>query len=122
MDIRPVITGADAFFYELASMSKYGLHGKLTAKPGQSDQLAAVLLEAARLVSTAPGCQLYAVSKSEEDANSVWVTEIWDSKEAHDESLKAPEVRALIGEAMPLLDGPPAGGQVLEVLGGVGVS
>ncbi|MCB0636141.1 MAG: antibiotic biosynthesis monooxygenase [Lewinella sp.] len=102
-------------------MHRYGLHGKLTAKAGQADQLADILLRAAELVSTAKGCRLYAVSKDPTDEHAVWITEIWDTKADHDQSLQLPGVRELIGQAMPLLDGMPQKGQELEILGGAGV-
>lgn len=97
-------------------MTKYGLHGKLQATPGNGQQLAHILLEASKLVSTAKGFGLYMVSLGQEDKDTVVVTEVWDSKEDHDESLKSEAVRALIGKAMPLLAEMPTGGQVLEVL------
>lgn len=51
----------------------------------------------------------------------MWVTEVWDSKEAHDNSLQDEEVRSLISKAMPLLDGEPERGFELDVIGGVGL-
>lgn len=102
-------------------MNKYGLHGKLTATAGNGEKLASILLEAARLVSTARGCRLYMVSKDHSDPDAVWITEAWDSKEAHDNSLQAAGVRELIAQAMPLLDGRPEKGQELEILGGAGI-
>jgi hypothetical protein len=46
------------------TMTYYGLHGGLQAQPGQGPALAAILLEAARLMSGAPGCRLYLVSRA----------------------------------------------------------
>jgi quinol monooxygenase YgiN len=102
-------------------MSKYGLHRKLTASEGNRDTLASILLEATKLVSSAPGCQIYLISTDESDDNSVWVTEVWDSQADHDNSLKDPKVRALITQAVPLLVGNPEKGQTLTVLGGAGI-
>ncbi|WP_439559390.1 putative quinol monooxygenase [Dyadobacter sp.] len=99
----------------------YLLHGKLTAKPGHADELAGILLEASELVSDAKGCKLYVIGKDAAELNAVYVTEIWDSKEDHDNSLKHDQVRALISRAMPILDGAPSKGQELEILGGAGV-
>lgn len=99
----------------------YLLHGKLTAKAGLAGQLSPILLEAADLVSTAPGCRLYVVSQDPNEATAVFVTEIWDSKQAHDASLGIPAVRELITKALPLLDGPPVKGQELDLLGGFGI-
>ena len=99
----------------------YLLHGKLNAKPGHVDELANILLEASKLVATAKGCRIYAVGKDATDLNAVFVTEIWDNKEDHDNSLNVAGVRPLITKAMPILDGPPVKGQELEVLGGAGL-
>ena len=102
-------------------MNKYLLHGKLTAKPDLAAELENILIQASELVSTAKGCNLYAISKDSNDLNSVWITEIWDSKEDHDNSLKVAGVRELIMKAMPILDGQPQKGQELEILGGTGL-
>lgn len=99
----------------------YLLHGKLTAKSGHSVELANILIEASQLIASVKGCQLYVIGKDQNDKNSVYVTEIWDSKEDHDNSLKAEGVRELIMKAMPIIDGQPTKGQELEVLGGVGI-
>ncbi len=99
----------------------YLLHGKLQAKPNQANELADILLEASKLVSTAKGCKLYLIGKDENEPNSVYVTEIWDSKDDHDNSLKVEGVRELIMKAMPILDGQPTKGQELEILGGTGI-
>jgi quinol monooxygenase YgiN len=99
----------------------YLLHGKLTAKAGQTDSLAEILLEASRLVSNAEGCKLYVIGKDPNEVNAVYVTEIWNSKEDHDNSLKIAGVRELIMTAMPIIDGIPQKGQELEILGGTGI-
>ncbi|WP_210465685.1 putative quinol monooxygenase [Rufibacter roseolus] len=103
-------------------MNKYGLYGKLTASAGNGEKLAAILLEAAQLVSTAKGCHLYLVSIDKTLEDAVWVTEVWDSQEDQDNSLQVLGVRELISQAMPLLAGKPEKGQVLEILGGAGIS
>ena len=102
------------------STTRYGLHGHLHAKAGQGAALGALLLEAAGLVSQATGCRSYVVSTDRDDSDAVWITEVWDSEADHAASLQDPAVRALIGRAMPLLDGPPQKGRVLDVLGGLG--
>lgn len=101
--------------------NKYFLHGKLTAKSGHRDELANILLEASKLLSTAKGCKLYVIGKDEKDISSVYVTEIWDNKDDHDNSLKVEGVKELIMKAMPILDGQPEKGQEIEVLGGIGI-
>ncbi|MBC8033261.1 MAG: antibiotic biosynthesis monooxygenase [Chitinophagaceae bacterium] len=102
-------------------MNKYGLHGKLTAKAGNREKLAQILLEAARLLSETKGCQLYVIGIDDNDEEAVWVTEVWDTKEDHENSLKVESTRALIAQAIPILDGMPEKGQELRVLGGLGI-
>jgi quinol monooxygenase YgiN len=97
-------------------MNKYLLQGKLTAKDGQRQSLAEILIKASKLMATAKGCHLYAVALDEQDPNSVYITEIWDSKEDHDNSLKVEGVRELIMTAMPILEGQPQKGQELEII------
>lgn len=102
-------------------MNKYLLQGKLTAKHGHRDELATILVDASKLVSSAKGCKLYVVGINSGNENDVFVTEIWDSKEDHDNSLKVEGVMELIMKAMPILDGKPEKGQELEIIGGAGI-
>lgn len=103
------------------SMNKYLLHGKLTAKQGHRDELASILIDASKLVSTAKGCNFYVVGIEKDDNHSVYVTEIWESKEDHDNSLNVKGVKELIMKAMPILDGKPSTGQELKIIGGAGI-
>jgi quinol monooxygenase YgiN len=100
-------------------MNKYGLHGKIQAQPGKGEELATILVQASSLVSTAKECHLYLVSKDTQDKDCISVTEAWDSKEDHDDSLKIAGVRELIAQAMPIIAGPPQKGMELKVIGGI---
>ena len=53
----------------------YGMHGRIAARPGRGDELAAILLEAAAGLEGNPDCLLYVVSRAADDPDSVWVTE-----------------------------------------------
>jgi len=100
---------------------KYGLFGNLKAAPGKGDELAAILLEAAQLMATAQGCQLYLVGQDTQDDTVVWISEVWDTQQDHDNSLSVTGVKELIGQARPLLAGKPESGVTLRVLGGKGL-
>ncbi|MHB8574248.1 MAG: putative quinol monooxygenase [Dehalococcoidia bacterium] len=102
-------------------MGKFGLYNKFTARAGQRDQLVEQLLSAARLVEQAPGCELYIVNISPNDAATVWVTEVWTSEDHHRDSLSLAGVPALIAETMPLLAGPPEQIKLVPV-GGKGLT
>jgi quinol monooxygenase YgiN len=101
-------------------MNKYGFQGRFKAQKGKRDKLVSVLLEAATLVSMAKGCRQYIIYKDLKDEEAVFVSEIWDSKEDHDDSLKMEGCNELISKAMPLIDGRPEA-MSLEVVGGKGV-
>lgn len=100
---------------------KYGLHGSLTAKKGLGGELANLLLEASASVAAAKGCILYMISVDPDNPDLIWVTEAWDSKDDHDNSLKEPAVMELISKAMPMIAGTPMKGQELIVIGGHGI-
>lgn len=103
-----------------AMTNKYGLYGKLQAQAGKGKELGEILLRAAKLMEKAKGCILYIVNKTADNPDGIYIIEVWDSKEDHDNSLKLPGVRELITQAMPILDGKPEG-ITLEVLGGKGL-
>jgi len=88
-------------------MGIYGCYVKFTAQPGQRDALVEHLLRAAALVEKAAGCEFYIINTSPTDENSVWVTEVWRSQEAHDASLSVEGAQAAIKQVIPLLAGSP---------------
>jgi quinol monooxygenase YgiN len=103
------------------NLNMYAMTGKLFAQAGKRDALVEILLRAAQLVGQLPGCRLYAVNEDLADEICIWVIEIWEDKDAHDQSLQDERVRALIGEARPLMAGAPQGSE-LKVVGGHGIS
>ncbi len=84
-------------------MDRFGLHGKLTAHPGQRDALVQILLEAADVLGSAPGCEIYFVSTSHTEPDAIWVTEVWRNEADHAASLSLPGVRELIIRAKPMI-------------------
>ena len=80
----------------------YGLIGKVSATSGQRDALIDILLEG---VESMPGCLSYIVAKDPTDAESIWVTEIWSSRESHRASLSLPAVKEAIEKGRPLIAG-----------------
>lgn len=80
----------------------YGLIGRMIAAPGKRDELAAILLEG---TGSMPGCLSYIIAADPTNADALWITEAWDSKENHAGSLKLPAVQAAIAKARPLIAG-----------------
>jgi quinol monooxygenase YgiN len=98
----------------------YAMTGKLIAQSGQRDALVDILKRAANFVSTLDGCRMYIVCEDAANETAVYVFEMWDDKQAHDESLKDERVRGLIAQARPLIGGAPEGAE-LRVAGGFGI-
>lgn len=89
--------------------------GSLGTKPGQRDAVVSILLRPMPGLKEA-GCLLYEVGVNDAVPDTVFVSELWESAEAHRNSLQLESVRAAIAEAMPLLSGE-MGGNQFTVLG-----
>jgi quinol monooxygenase YgiN len=100
---RDFLACAVGFVLQGEPMNRFGLHGKLTAQPGQRDALVEILLQAADLLGSAPGCEIYFVSTSLTEPDAIWVTEVWRSETDHAASLGYPGVKELIVKAKPLI-------------------
>ena len=81
-------------------VAMYGLIGKMKALPGKRDELASAVLARS---SAMPGCLSYVVAKDPEDADALWVTEVWDSEASHKASLSLPAVNEAIAKGRPLI-------------------
>lgn len=80
----------------------YGLIGRMHALAEDRDRVMEVIGGA---TTGMPGCLLYTVAADVGDPTAIWITEVWESEEAHRASLELPAVRAAIAEAGPLLTG-----------------
>ena len=103
----------------MESVAMYGLIGKMTAQPGHRDELVRILIDG---VSGLPGCLSYIVAVDPLEPETIWMTEAWQSKEAHGASLTLPSVRDAISKGRPMIAGMsrvaetvPAGGHGLLV-------
>lgn len=95
----------------------YGYFGTMRVQPGKREDVLAILLRASESLS-AHGCHAYVIGEGE-DPDVICVSELWDSKEAHDASLQLPGTREAITQAMPMLTGEFVGYE-MTVRGGLG--
>ncbi|MDX2344346.1 MAG: putative quinol monooxygenase [Acidimicrobiia bacterium] len=79
----------------------YGFIGQIVAEPGRRDALASILVD----MSSMPGCLSYIVANDTADPDALWVTDVWESRQAHAESLNLPDVQAAIAAGRPLIAG-----------------
>jgi quinol monooxygenase YgiN len=98
----------------------FGLIGKLKTHPGQREMLLDHLLQGAKILREMDGCYSYVISSATDDPDTVWITEVWRSRDDHQASLANEGVRAIITAARPLLATAPDGFEVLPH-GGVGL-
>jgi len=89
--------------------------GTLGTLPGKPDEIIALLTHTNDDLRNS-GCLLYEVGVNDDEPNTVFVAELWESAEAHQASLQLPSVRAAIAAAMPLLLGE-FGGNHFSVVG-----
>lgn len=89
--------------------------GTLGALPGKRDELVVHLTQRSDQLKEI-GCLAYEVGVNDEDPDTVFVVELWDSAAAHQSSLTLPEVQASIAAARPLLSGV-SGGFRFDVVG-----
>jgi quinol monooxygenase YgiN len=86
-------------------MSRFGLVGSFTAQPGQREALESILLEAASVLETFPGCELWIVSREPDAPDALWVTEIWRDQSDHAASLADARIQEIIARGRPLIAG-----------------
>jgi len=78
----------------------WGMIVKITLLPGKRDEMVEILQESA---ADMPGCLSYVVAKDVGDENTIWVTELWDSRASHDASLSLPAVKNAIPRGKALV-------------------
>jgi quinol monooxygenase YgiN len=79
----------------------FGVIVKLMLKPGKRDEMIALLKSSSIAM---PGCRSYIVAKDSDDADLLWVTEVWDDEDSHKASLSLPAVRAVVPQAKTLVE------------------
>jgi pimeloyl-ACP methyl ester carboxylesterase/quinol monooxygenase YgiN len=99
--VAPLVLGAGTLTRH-GGGAMYGLIGRINAVPGRRDELAAILLEG---TSEMAGCLAYIVAKDLADADALWITEVWDSRESHGASLRLPVVQQAVAQARPIIAG-----------------
>ncbi len=95
----------------------FGLIVKFVANEGRRDEFIRILSEGFQGME---GCHSYILAADPADTISVWVTEVWDSAEAHDRAIAEPRIVEVIARAKPFMAGrdlrivtEPRGGQGL---------
>ncbi len=80
----------------------FGLITQFKTVPNQRDALIVILTAG---TSGMPGCLSYVVAKDAAEADAVWITEVWSSRENHQASLALPAVQQAMAKGRPLIAG-----------------
>ena len=78
----------------------FGTITRIKAIAGKRDALAAILASGSGEI---PNCISYLVAEDLADADALWITEIWESKQVRQASLSLPAVRKALGKGTPLI-------------------
>lgn len=89
--------------------------GTIGTLPDKRDELVAHLTARSDLLTTL-GCHLYEVGVNDQQPNTVFVMELWESADAHRASLQQQEIQKSIAQARPWLSGE-LGGFQFAVMG-----
>jgi quinol monooxygenase YgiN len=90
-------------------MSGFAVYGKMTAKPGLRDELIELLRATIDKLGDPPGLLSYTINTPIGDQDTLWITEAWTSREAHDTATKTQANKAETARIMTLLAAPPDG-------------
>ena len=95
----------------------YGLIGKIVSVAGKRAELAGILAD----MEAMPGCMSYVVANDSSNPNALWVTEVWETSEAHTASLNLAQVQAAIARGRPLIAALESRWET-EPVGGIGLN
>lgn len=102
-------------------MDKFSIFGKFIIQEGKLDEMVDFLLEAAESMKGIEECEVYIISVSESEPNSVYVYEVWSNEDAHQASLGLEATQMLIQQAKPIITGMERI-STLKAKGGKGIS
>jgi quinol monooxygenase YgiN len=87
----------------------FSVYGRMTARPGRRDELIALLHEGFRAGGDGSGLLTYSINTVPDDPDTMWMTQLWVDKDAHDTTTRSAAVAAVSSRLPPLLAGPPEG-------------
>jgi quinol monooxygenase YgiN len=87
----------------------FGVCGKMTTQPGRRDEVADLLREGVRAGGDESGLIAYSVIASLDEPDTIWLTELWTDKAAHDTTTRSEPVRKVTQQVLALLTESPIG-------------
>ena len=93
----------------MSGASMFSVYGRMTALPGRREELIALLQEGFRAGGEDSGLLTYSINTAPEDPDTVWMTQLWTDRAAHDATTRSEAVAAVTQRLPPLLAGQPEG-------------
>jgi quinol monooxygenase YgiN len=87
----------------------FSVYGRMTALSGRRDELMAVLLAGLRAGGDDCGLLTYSINAAFDDPDTMWLTQLWIDKEAHDATTRSEPVAAATRQVASLLARQPEG-------------
>ncbi|PSR67365.1 hypothetical protein C8258_15155 [Nocardia sp. MDA0666] len=91
------------------SGNMFSVYGQMTALPGRRDELIVLLLAGFRAGGDDSGLLHYSINTAFDDPDTIWLTQLWRDKDAHDETTRSERVAAVSRQVPPLLARQPDG-------------
>jgi quinol monooxygenase YgiN len=101
-------------------MDKVSVVARISAAPGRRDELAGELQVVLDTVESEPGTLYYVLHADDQDADVLWVYELYVDRASLQAHLGGPWFAELVGKLGPLLAGPPTL-HFMTVVGGKGL-
>jgi quinol monooxygenase YgiN len=98
---------------------RYAQHAKMMVKSGKRDEVIQRLNEVIEILKRTPGCIYYLIGTTEEP-DVIWISELWDSKEAKDALGRSPETAKTMQELMPFVESV-TDQAITTIVGGFGI-
>ncbi len=80
---------------------RYAQHAKMITQPGKREEVVQTLSKSLEVLENTPGCIYYLISTTQEP-DTIWISELWNSKEDKDALATNPETARTMKELMPL--------------------
>jgi quinol monooxygenase YgiN len=93
----------------VSGKNMFSVYGRMTALPGRRDELIALLLDGFRAGGDDCGLLVYSINTAFDDPDTLWLTQLWTDKEAHDATTRSEPVAAVTCQVPPLLAQQPEG-------------
>ncbi|WP_207926487.1 putative quinol monooxygenase [Actinocrispum wychmicini] len=87
----------------------FSVYGRMTALSGRRAELIALLVDGFRAGGDDSGLLTYSINTAWDDPDTIWLTQLWIDKEAHDTTTRSEPVAAVTRRVGPLLAQQPEG-------------